>query len=182
MSIFEGLPQILTGRVQNDEQYGFGQDYLDLFVTKALWDISDINDHVISVATSIKYFRERRHERQKTPKIHQCRIVLKKFGQKFFQIVFLHGEVLFPPFFLCFLDALYKRNKNVKMLLDFKYFKFNFSVAGLKLQPFFQSSKWLKNSSDFCPKCRMGSRTKIIFHFFLAMIKYSSPSHLAHFW
>ena len=100
LSIFEGLPQILTGRVQNDEQYGFGQDYLDLFVTKVLSDISDINDHVISVATSIKYFRERRHERQKTPKIHQCRIVLKKFGQKFFQAVFLHGEVLFPTFFV----------------------------------------------------------------------------------
>ena len=68
LSIFEGLPQILTGRVHNDEQYGFGQDYLDLFVIKALSDISDINDHVISVTTSIKYFRERRHERQKTPK------------------------------------------------------------------------------------------------------------------
>ena len=99
LSIFEGLPQILTGRVQNDEQYGFGQDYLDLFVTKALSDISDINDHVISVATSIKYFRERRHERQKTRKNHQCRIVLKNFGQKFFRAVFLHGEVLFPIFF-----------------------------------------------------------------------------------
>ena len=195
--------------------------------------ISDINDHVISVATSIKYFRERRHERHKTPKIHQCRIVLKKFGQKFFQIVFLHGEVLFPTFF-CFSDmynipaagilrhvrhylvkvyvwnqsvqffnscfmffvanittdfliknkhfrrlidfeehdidyisVVYtKKSKNIKMLLDFKYFKFNFSVAGLKLQPFFQSSKWLKNGSDFCPKCRMGSRTKLLFHFF----------------
>ena len=69
---------------------------MDLFVTKALSYISDINDHVISVTTSIKYFRERR---QKTPKIHQWRIVLKKFGQKFFQAVFLHGEVLFPTFF-----------------------------------------------------------------------------------
>ena len=93
-------PHVQIGWVQNDEQYGFGQDYLDLFVTKALSDISDINDHVISVATSIKYFRERRHERHKTPKIHQCRIVLKKFGQKFFQAVFLHGEVLFPTFFV----------------------------------------------------------------------------------
>ena len=59
-----------------------------------------------------------------------------------------------------------KKAKNSKRLLKFKYFKFNFSVAGLKLQPFFQSSKWLKNGSDFCPKCRMGSRTKLLFHFF----------------
>ena len=59
-----------------------------------------------------------------------------------------------------------KKNENKKSLLQYKYLKFNFSIAGLKLQPFFQSSKWLKNCSDFCPKCRMGSRTKLLFHFF----------------
>jgi hypothetical protein len=59
-----------------------------------------------------------------------------------------------------------KKSKNRKALLQYKYLKFNFSVAGLKLQPFFQSSKWLKNGSDFCPKRRMGSRTKLLFQFF----------------
>ena len=59
-----------------------------------------------------------------------------------------------------------KKSKNEKRLLEFNYFKFNFSVAGLKLQPFFQSSKWLKNGSDFCPKRRMRSRTKLFFQFF----------------
>ena len=59
-----------------------------------------------------------------------------------------------------------KKSTNRKALLQYKYLKFNFSVAGLKLQPFFQSSKWLKNGSDFCPKRRMGSRTKLLFQFF----------------
>ena len=59
-----------------------------------------------------------------------------------------------------------KKSKNRKALLQYKYLKFNFSVAGLKLQPFFQSSKWLKNGWDFCPKRRMGSRTKLLFQFF----------------
>ena len=59
-----------------------------------------------------------------------------------------------------------KKSKNKRTLLKYKYLKFNFSVAGLKLQPFFQSSKWLKNGSDFCPKRRMGSRTKLLFQFF----------------
>ena len=59
-----------------------------------------------------------------------------------------------------------KKSKNKRTLLKYKYLKFNFSVAGLKLQPFFQGSKCLKNGPDFCPKRRMGSRKKLLFHFF----------------
>ena len=78
------------------------------------------------------------------------------------------------------LFSLPKKSKNEKRLLDIKYFKFNFSVAGLKPQPFFRAQIGSKTAQISVRNVEWGQEQSYFFTF-LAMIKYSSPSHLAHF-